>query len=372
MNDHRFSQTELLRFSRHFPVIGIMGQQKLKQAKILCVGAGGLASPALLYLTAAGVGQLGIVDNDQVELSNISRQILYEEADLGQPKVVCAKQRLVNLNHSVSIIPYHCLLNENNAAKIMAPYDVIIDGSDNFVTRYLVNKYCRKLQKPLVSASLLQFSGQLSVFNYQGGPCFECLYPEIPHQDFSPNCAASGILGVVPGIFGTLQALEAIKVILGENSVLSGRLLCMDVFKMQFSQYEFVKHPGCSTDSCGQTSQTNASSPIRQSLASVRQITPTVLFDWLKNNTEMDLIDVRQPFEREICHIGGKLIPLNEFLQSLHQIPRDKKIVLYCKKGFRSEQAAQLLVQARYPEVYSLAGGILDWIDQVQPELMKY
>lgn len=357
------SPSELLRYSRHIPVIGVDGQQRLKQAKVLCVGAGGLGCPALQYLAAGGVGTLGIIDADQVELSNLQRQILFKEQDIGRNKAVVAGERVQQLNSQCGVVVYQEFLSERNATSIVAEYDVILDASDNYPTRYLLNHVCRLLEKPLISASIYQFDAQLSVFHYQQGPCYQCLYPAPPPEHLSPNCSLSGVLGVLPGVAGCLQAMEAIKVILGSPGVLSGTLLSMDLLNMQFKRFDVPKqdckqHPVVNfqepTKNCSLTDETELSA---NDLALLLRADPNAV----------QLLDVRESFERDICHIGGVHIPLSSFSLELAKqlLPQDKTIVVYCKSGMRSANACQQLRGAGFEQVSNLRGGITSWMNTV-------
>ncbi|MDA9271932.1 ThiF family adenylyltransferase [bacterium] len=361
---HTLSQMELLRYQRHFPVIGLAGQQQLKQAKILSVGGGGLACPALQYLAAAGIGTLGIVDGDHVELSNLQRQILFQELDIGQNKAEIIAKRLRVLNSQLNVDVYPEFLTDSNAKKIIQNYDVILDATDNYPARYLLNEMTRALKKPLVSASIYQFDAQISVFNHQNGPCYQCLYPEPPPASLIPNCAMGGVLGILPGVAGTIQATEAIKIILGIGENLSGTLLCMDLLSMQFKHFEINK-------SCDNHPKISFATQEAASTFSV--INAVELSELLATNTEtIQLIDVRQPYERDICHIGGELIPVAELALHIDRLDKTKLTVVYCKSGGRSASACHQLKAAGFTEVMNLNKGILGWIDSVDDSLMRY
>jgi molybdopterin/thiamine biosynthesis adenylyltransferase/rhodanese-related sulfurtransferase len=360
-------QSELLRYQRHFPVIGVEGQQHLKQAKILCVGAGGLGCPALQYLAAAGIGTVGIMDADQIELSNLQRQILFCEDDIGRNKAEVVGERLKALNNQVSVNVYAEFLSSENAHDTIQAYDIVLDATDNYQARYLLNDVCRMLKKPLISASIYQFDAQISVFNYKNGPCYQCLYPEPPPVTLTPNCAIGGVLGVLPGVAGTIQATEAIKVILSLGNVLSGTLLCLDLLTMRFNQFQIVKqdcfnHPNVTFDSSCSFGESNG----------FETISSSELNELIVRNEPIQLIDVREDYEREICHIGGENIPLTLFEAQIEQLDRDVQIVVYCKSGGRSATACQILYDAGFQHVFNLTGGILGWIDTIDNRLMRY
>lgn len=365
------SPQEILRYSRHFPVIHMAGQQQLKQAKVLCVGAGGLGSPVLLYLAAAGIGTLGMVDHDVVEISNLQRQVLFDAQDLGLSKALCAQQKLQAQNPLIEIKAHYCRLTQENAEHILADYDLIVDGSDNYLTRYLINDICHVQSKPLVSASIFQFQGQISVFNYNNGPCYRCLYPAPPPAELVPNCAVGGVLGVLPGIIGTLQATEAIKLILKIGQSLSGRLLTVDALTMQFKDYEIRRDPHCPLCQHGQFSHSLFTKTVTE--MAITEIEPQQLADWLQQNPEsFKLLDVREPYERELCHIGGEHIPLGELHPAQLNWDKQQPLVVYCKMGGRSLKAAQLFQDAGYEKVYSLKGGIVAWAQKIDPEMVIY
>ena len=364
------NREELRRYSRQLPIIGIEGQLQLKNAKILCVGAGGLGCPALQYLVASGVGTLGIMDADQVELSNLQRQILFTELDLGRNKALVISERLQTLNSQVSIDVYPFFLSETNADNIVANYDVILDASDNFPTRYLLNKVCRSQKKPLISASIHQFEAQLSVFNHNQGPCYQCLYPAPPPDSLAPNCSLSGVLGVLPGVAGCLQALEAIKIVLNRGAILSGTLLSMDLLTMQFKYYD-IRKQNCSEHPAIKFKDENN----RCSLSEISEMTAIELVNRISSDPEsLQLLDVREPFEREICHIGGTHIPISLFTSELaiNILPPDKLIVVYCKSGARSASICQQLQNAGFTQVCNLKGGLINWIQTVDSNLPCY
>lgn len=357
--------TEIQRYSRHFPVIGIEGQQKLKAAKVLCIGAGGLGCPALQYLAAAGVGFLGIADGDRVDLSNLQRQVLFTEADLGRLKAEVVVERLSALNSAIVLKAIPTYIEANTAKSLLEPYDIILDATDNFEARYLINDACRSLSKPLISASIFQFDAQVSIFNYPNGPCYQCLYPTPPAADHIPNCALGGVLGVLPGVAGALQATEALKLILGIGQPLSGQLLCFDLLNMRFRMFEIPRadcssHPEIKSDITCQHAQ------------NIKGITPRMLAKWLADKSPIQLLDVRQPYERDICQIGGTHIPLPLLNAQLGQLSKDLETVVYCKGGVRSLQACQLLQAHGFSRLNNLEGGILRWIDEVDNSLTRY
>ena len=308
MLKNTLDQDELLRYTRHLPVIGMEGQLRLKNAKVLCVGAGGLGCPALQYLAASGVGTLGVMDADHVELSNLQRQILFSEKDVGRNKAVVIGERLSALNSKISFEIHQSFISEINAKSIISNYDIVLDASDNYPTRYLLNSTCRSLGVPLVSASILQFEAQLSVFNFNNGPCYQCLYPTPPAENSSPNCNLSGVLGVLPGVAGCLQAAEAIKIILDKGEVLSGTLLSINLLSMHFKQFKILKQD-CSSHPTIHFDKTRGK--CQSSLAPIRELKAVDLAELIASNPDdIQLLDVRETFEREICHIGGVHIPL--------------------------------------------------------------
>lgn len=362
-----FNQSELFRYQRHFPVIGIEGQQRLKQGKILCIGAGGLGCPALQYLAAAGIGTLGIMDADHIELSNLQRQILFHEQDVGRNKAEVIAERLKALNSQTLMHVYPEFLSHANAIDRIKGYDLILDATDNYQARYLLNAVCRHLEKPLVSASIYQFEAQLSVFNYKNGPCYQCLYPEPPPATLNQNCAVSGVLGVLPGVAGTIQATEAIKILLDIGETLSGKLLRFDLLSMSFNLFEIIKHD------CSIHPQINLDVNNARITPTVPTINALQLSALLKKNEHaVQLIDVREDYERSICHIGGEHIPLSLFETVITRLERNKMTVVYCKSGGRSAQACQTLMNAGFTEIANLDRGILGWIETVDNKLMKY
>ncbi len=374
---------EIARYGRHLilPEVGLDGQKKLKAASILLIGAGGLGSPAGLYLAAAGIGKLGIVDFDLVDASNLQRQILHSTADIGRPKLDSARERLAALNPDVQIKTYDTTLTPSNALDIMKEYDIVLDGSDNFPTRYLVNDACVLLKKPNVYGSIFRFEGQASVFSANDGPCYRCLYTEPPPPGLVPSCAEGGVLGVLPGIIGTIQATEAIKLILGIGDSLVGRLLLFDALKMQFREIKLQKNPACPM--CGDHPTIHelinykafcgiASEPARGSDDSSFEITPLQLKKRLTRGDEIFLLDVREPHEYEIVNIGGHLIPLNDLPTRIGELDSSKEIVVYCHHGHRSQHAVDFLRQTGFRKAKNLIGGIDQWAVEVDQRLLRY
>jgi sulfur-carrier protein adenylyltransferase/sulfurtransferase len=364
------SQDELLRYSRHLPVIGIEGQATLKNAKVLCIGGGGLGCPALQYLAASGVGTLGIIDADTVDLSNLQRQILFREQDIGRNKALVIGEQLACLNSKTSWNIYQQFLSVDNAHNLVTDYDVILDASDNYSTRYLLNSVCRTLNKPLVSASIFQFEAQLSVFNHQQGPCYQCLYPSPPPAHLSPNCSLSGVLGVLPGVAGCLQAMETIKVLLGYEGILSGTLLSMDLLTMQFKRFSIIKQKCHQHPVIDHVAMSSCKAAVISS-----EITAQDLVLLMKENPEsIQLVDVREPFERAICHIGGEHLPLTSFSieAALHSLNQEKQIIVYCKSGMRSADVCDQLKNAGFAKVLYLQGGIIRWIQTIDSSLTIY
>ena len=378
------SAQEIQRYSRHLimPEVGVDGQRTLKAAKVLCIGAGGLGSPAAMYLTAAGVGTIGIVDFDVVDYSNLQRQLLHGTADVGRPKLHSAKDRLQALNPEVRIEMYETSLSSENALELFAPYDVILDGTDNFPTRYLVNDACVLLRKPNAYGSIFRFEGQASVFGVPDGPCYRCLYPEPPPPGLVPSCAEGGVLGVLPGIIGTIQATETIKLILGIGEPLIGRFLIFDALRMRFRELKLRKDPDCPV--CGthptvteliDYEQFCGVGPGAAEEAAVdsSDITSTELNERLQRGDKIFVLDVREPQEYQINRIpGSTLIPLGELPQRYAELDPSTEIVAQCKSGARSAKAADFLRQKGFSRVRNLKGGILDWIDKVDPSQPKY
>ena len=386
------SPEELWRYSRHLalPEVSTEGQMKLKEARVLCVGAGGLGSPLSLYLTAAGVGRLGLVDFDRVDVSNIQRQILYGTDDVGRPKLEVARARLTALNPNVEIVAHETRLTSENALSIIEDYDVVADGTDNFATRYLVNDACVLAGKPNVYASIFRFEGQVSVFDARRGPCYRCLFPEPPPPGLVPSCAEGGVLGVLPGIIGSLQALEVLKAILGIGESLAGRLVLFDALSFQFRELRVEKDPRCpvcgespairclidydefcgvpAADRVGDRGHAPAGDPSRRDSIEVEE-----LRDRLRAGEPPRMIDVREPFEADITRIKGSvLIPLGDLAARLDGLARDGEYVVYCHTGIRSAYAAALMRKSGFRKVMNLTGGIDAWSVRVDPGVARY
>ena len=370
---------ELQRYSRHLimPEVTSEGQSRLKAARVLCIGAGGLGSPAALYLAAAGVGTIGIVDFDDVDLSNLQRQILHGTKDIGRDKLESARDRLHDINPQIEIQLHKCRFSGENASQLVSGYDVVVDGCDNFPTRYLSNDVCVFARKPNVYGSVFRFEGQTTVFApHLGGPCYRCLFPEPPPPESVPNCAQAGVLGVLPGIIGMLQAIETLKLILGIGEVLVGRLLHFDALKVKFRELNLRRDPQCPV--CGENP--TIFSPIDyEQFCGVRdegtipEMSPQELKRRMDAGEPFELIDVREPFEYEIARIdGAKLIPVGEITERLDELEREQPIVVHCHSGMRSAQAARLLQQRGFANVYNLEGGIDAWSDQIDPNVPKY
>jgi sulfur-carrier protein adenylyltransferase/sulfurtransferase len=377
-----FTQDELRRYSRHLllPEVGVSGQRALRRAKVLLVGTGGLGAPAALYLAAAGVGTLGLVDFDAVELSNLQRQVLYGTDDVGHRKLDAARARLERLNPGTTIVPHDGRLDASNALEVLKGYDVVIDGTDNFPTRYLVNDACVLLGKPTVYGSIYRFEGQVSVFDARRGPCYRCLYPEPPPPDLVPSCAEAGVLGVLPGVVGTLQATEAIKLIVGIGEPLVGRLLLYDASAMAFRELKLEKNPECVLCSphatqhglidypafCGVDSEATAHT-------GVPEVTPEELRVELSGPEPPLLVDVREPEELEISHLDGALaIPKGELPERIDELTRARSVVLFCRSGSRSSDATKTLMELGFQNVRSLRGGINAWAQKIDPSLPTY
>jgi adenylyltransferase/sulfurtransferase len=374
------------RYHRHLllPEVGMSGQRKLKRARVLLVGAGGLGSPAALYLAAAGVGHLGIVDFDLVDVTNLQRQIMYGSRDVGRAKVDSARDRLEEVNPHVDIATYQERLTSHNALEILGGYDIVVDGTDNFPTRYLVNDACVALGKPNVYGSIFRFEGQASVFATKEGACYRCLYPEPPPPASVPSCAEAGVLGVLPGIVGSIQAHETIKLILGAEaaggSSLVNRLLLFDAWKMQFRELKLHKDPRC--PSCGEHAGTKelidyeqfCGLPARRDMPAQGEITASELKRRIDLGMDIQLIDVREPYEFEVARLpGSKLIPLAEVVRRRSEIDAARQTVVYCKHGIRSAQAIAWLHQDGFPgPLLNLQGGIVAWTSEVDPSVPRY
>jgi adenylyltransferase/sulfurtransferase len=380
----QFSKEELARYNRHIiiPEFGLESQQKLKAAKVLVVGSGGLGSPVLLYLAAAGVGTIGIVDFDVVDDSNLQRQILFGVESVGLPKVEAAKQRLQALNPHIEIRLYNEQLTSKNALDIIRDYDVVADGTDNFPTRYLVNDACVLTGKPNVYASIFQFEGQVSVFNYkntggQAGPNYRDLYPTPPPPGLVPSCAEGGVLGVLPGIIGSMQASEVIKVITGVGETLSGRFFIFDALNFETRTFKISKradNPISGTNpTINELIDYEQFCGMKAVEKPVKEISVKDLYDWQVRGEKFQLIDVREPHEYDIVNIGAELIPLSTVSANAGRIDRDRKVVVHCKMGGRSAKAIRELEEKYgFENLFNLKGGILAYIDEVKPELTKY
>ena len=378
-NAMQLSSAELQRYSRHLmmPEVTPDGQRRLKAARVLCIGAGGLGSPAAVYLAAAGMGTIGIVDFDDVDLSNLQRQILHGTKDIGRDKLESARDRLHDINPEIDVQLHKCRFSSENAPQLVSGYDVIVDGSDNFPTRYLSNDVCVLARKPNVYGSVFRFEGQTTVFApHLGGPCYRCLFPEPPPPDSVPNCAQAGVLGVLPGIIGMLQAIEAIKMIVGVGESLVGRLLHFDALKAKFRELNLRRDPECPV--CGENPTIFSPIDYEQFCgARDEEAIPTMSAHELKQKMDarepFELIDVRETFEYEIARIdGARLIPLGEIAERADELPRDRPIVVHCHSGRRSAEAVRLLQQRGFGNIYNLEGGIDAWSDQIDPGVPKY
>ena len=381
--DVTLSNEEILRYSRHLimPEVGMEGQLKLKRARVLLVGTGGLGAPLGLYLAAAGVGTLGIVDFDKVDFTNLQRQIAFGTSDVGRTKIEAAAERLGNLNPEIQIKSHETQLTSENALEIFRDYDIIVDGTDNFPTRYLVNDACVLLGKPNVYGSIFRFEGQASIFGYPDGPCYRCLYPEPPPPGLVPSCAEGGVLGVLPGIIGSIQAMETLKLILKTGDPLVGRLLLFDALGMKFRELKLRKNPDCPVcgtkpsitklidyaEFCGIRGE---EAPAPQT--SVPEITPRELKARLDRGDDLYILDVREPHEYQICNIGGHLIPLGDLSRRVNELDSAREIVAHCRSGKRSAEAAEFLRKAGFKKIWNLKGGILAWSDEVNSSVPKY
>jgi adenylyltransferase/sulfurtransferase len=396
------TSAELARYSRHLLLsdVGVDGQRRLKAARVLCIGAGGLGSPAAMYLCAAGVGNLGLVDEDVVDVTNLQRQIIYDTSDVGRSKLSAAAARLKAINPHVEIEPHEHRITAENALDLVSSYDIVVDGTDNFPTRYLVNDACVIAGRPNAYGSIFRFEGQASVFASEGGPCYRCLHPEPPPAGLIPSCAEGGVLGVLPGVIGTIQATETIKLILGIGESLAGRFLVYDALRMQFRDFALPKDPDCPVcglrptirelreyeEYCeirlppaplrgyGEPGKPDTTTTTRRGVTMAGDdMTVTELKARMDRGDAPLIVDVRQPNEFEICRIpGAKLIPLNELPLRIQELDPQQEIVLQCKVGGRSAQATAFLRQKGFTKARNLAGGILAWIDQIDPSQAKY
>ena len=374
---------EILRYSRHLimPEVGMEGQLMLKNAKVLLIGTGGLGAPLGLYLAAAGVGHLGLVDFDVVDFTNLQRQVTFGSDDVGKPKTAAAQARLSNLNPDIHIETFETKLTSENALELFKGFDIIVDGTDNFPTRYLVNDACILLGKPNVYGSIFRFEGQVTVFGMPDGPCYRCLYPEPPPPGLVPSCAEGGVLGVLPGIVGSIQAMETIKLILGTGESLKGRLLLFDALAMKFRELKLRKNHSCPMcgdhpsitklidyyEFCGVRGE-EAPGPDVQ----VPEITPRDLKFRLDRGDDLFILDVREPHEFQICNLNGHLIPLGELPRRVHELDSSREIVAHCRSGKRSAEAVDFLRKAGFRKILNLKGGILAWSDEVDPSVPKY
>jgi adenylyltransferase/sulfurtransferase len=377
------SPEEIKRYSRHLimPEVAVDGQLKLKRARVLMIGTGGLGAPAGLYLTAAGVGTIGLVDFDVVDYSNLQRQVTFSTRDVGRPKLQAARERLHDLNPEVAFELHETRLTRDNALAIIRDYDIVVDGTDNFPTRYLVNDACVLTGKPYVYGSIFRFEGQITVFAAENGPCYRCLYPSPPPPGLVPSCAEGGVLGVLPGIVGAIQANEAIKWILGAGESLAGRLLLLDALKMRFRELKLRRSEECPVcgpnrsihqlidydEFCGIRGQEQETNDV-----AVPAITAKELKKRLDNGDDVFVLDVREPHEVQICNIGGTVIPLGELAARMHELDSAREIVVYCRTGVRSSQAVNFLQDAGFERVLNLTGGIHAWSDDIDPSMPKY
>ena len=384
--DIEFSNDEIARYSRHLimPEVTLEGPKRLKAAKVLCIGTGGLGSPIGLDLAAAGIGTLGLVDFDVVDYSNLQRQILHGTKDVGRKKLNSARDRIKEINPNVQVDLHDALFSSENAREIVEPYDIVIDGTDNFPTRYLSNDICVFLKKPNVYGSIFRFDGQCTVFApHLGGPCYRCLYPEPPPPGMVPSCAEGGVLGVLPGIIGVMQAIEAIKLIVGIGEPLSGRLVHFDALKMKFREFKIRKDPSCPVCSenptitdlidydqfCG-IPQARAE---EEAEAPVPEITVEALKARIDRQDKFVLLDVREPYEWDVAKIpGSKLIPLGELASRMSELDSADEIIIHCKVGVRSAKAVRELQKAGFSKLLNVEGGILAWAERVDPSVPKY
>jgi len=374
---------EILRYSRHLimPEVGMEGQLKLKNAKVLLVGTGGLGAPLGLYLAAAGVGKLGLVDFDVVDFTNLQRQVTFGSSDVGKPKSEAARARLSNLNPDIQVQAFETKLTSENALELFKDFDIIVDGTDNFPTRYLVNDACVLLGKPNVYGSIFRFEGQVTIFGMPGGPCYRCLYPEPPPPGLVPSCAEGGVLGVLPGIVGSIQAMETIKLVLGSGRNLTGRLLLFDALEMGFREFKLRKNPKCPMcgehrtidklidyyEFCGVRGEEAPAPDLK-----VPEMTPRELKARLDRGEDLFILDVREPHEYQICNLRGHLIPLGELPRRVHELDSSREIVAHCRSGKRSAEAVDFLRKAGFRKIVNLKGGILAWSDEVDASVPKY
>jgi len=376
------SNDEILRYSRHLimPEVGLEGQQRLKAARVLCVGAGGLGSPLMLYLAAAGVGTLGLVDFDVVDYTNLQRQVIHATADVGRPKLASAAEKLRALNPYVALRPFETRLTSDNALEMVRQFDLVVDGTDNFATRYLVNDACVLTGRPNVYGSIFRFDGQASVLCAREGPCYRCLYPEPPPPGLVPSCAEGGVLGILPGLVGLIQATEVVKLVLGRGEPLVGRLLLVDALGMRFRELKVRRSPDCPVCGprptitalqdyeafCG-TRGEEAPSELREAEIQVEELKRR-----LDAGEDLLILDVREPHEYQICNLGGLLIPLGELPRRVHELDSSRDIVAHCRSGQRSAKAVAFLRQAGFRKARNLAGGVLAWATRIDPRMPRY
>jgi sulfur-carrier protein adenylyltransferase/sulfurtransferase len=382
------SNDEILRYSRHLimPEVGMEGQRKLKAAKVLCIGAGGLGSPLALYLTAAGVGTLGIVDFDVVDYTNLQRQIIHTTADVGRKKLDSAADKLKAINPFLNLRTFDTKLTSANALELFREFDIVADGTDNFPTRYLVNDACVLTGKPNVYGSIFRFEGQASVFATEDGPCYRCLYPEPPPPGLVPSCAEGGVLGILPGLVGVIQATETIKLILGQGDSLVGRLLLVDALGMKFRELKLRKNPDCPAcgthrtitklidydQFCGIRGVEAPPAAEGASEGKMAEISVEELKKKIDNKENIFILDVREPHEYQICNLNGYLIPLGDLPKRVGELDSSREIVAHCKMGGRSAKAVAFLQQAGFKKVSNLTGGITAWAERVDPRMPKY
>jgi adenylyltransferase/sulfurtransferase len=377
------SQEEVSRYSRHLliPEVGLEGQRKLKAASVLLVGTGGLGSPLGLYLAAAGIGRIGIVDYDVVDASNLQRQVIHDTQRVGELKVESARQRMLGINPTIQVDAHNEVFSAENAERIAQGYDIIVDGTDNFPTRYLINDLCVLTGRPYVYGSIFRFEGQVSVFDARSGPCYRCLFPDPPPPGMVPSCAEGGVFGVLPGTIGTMQGTEVIKLILGIGAPLVGRLMLYDALEMSFQSVQLRKNPHCKI--CGPHPEIThlidyeafCGVPTRGNHVpqNIPEITPAELAEQLRQGAPVRLLDVREAVETQVSSLpGAQLIPLGQIATRLEELERDAEWVLYCRSGVRSSQAAEILIHAGYPHVKSLKGGINGWARDVDPHMFTY
>jgi adenylyltransferase/sulfurtransferase len=376
------SKEEVLRYSRHLimPEVGMEGQEKLKAARVLCIGTGGLGSPLALYLAAAGVGTLGLVDFDVVDFSNLQRQVIHFTSDVGRPKLKSAAEKIAAINPFVNVKPFETRLTSENALKIFEGFDIIVDGTDNFPTRFLVNDACVFTGKPNVYGSIFRFEGQASVFAAKDGPCYRCLYPEPPPPGLVPSCAEGGVLGILPGLVGLIQATEAIKLIIGKGEPLIGRLLLVDALGMRFRELKLRKNPGCVV--CGKHPTVTKLIDYEEFCGLRGQQKPVTTNSFeisveelkrrLDAKEDVFILDVREPHEYQICNLNGHLIPLNDLPKRVNELDPDKEVVVHCKMGGRSAMAVEFLHKSGFTKAKNLTGGIIAWSDKIDPKVPKY